>query len=301
MFETYARRKAISLVRRPTALVMAMLFPSLLFVILFNYIPITQSFIFSFYRWSGGPKRTFIGLDNYIRLFSNEVFYSALYNQVIILATRTILLVTPPLIVARLIFGLKTRPGLASLFRMAFVVPIIIPPIVVLLIWQFMYDGQIGLINEILRSISLGEYARGWLGDPKTALGAIIFIGFPWVEGTNMLIFLAGFLSIDDAIWDSTVMDGVGPLTRFFQIDLPLVLGQLKLILVLTLIKLMQDFVGIMILTRGGPGTSTMVPGLLLYQNAFSYAKMGYASAIGVVMFFIILALSILNSRIGKE
>lgn len=282
-------------------MVLAMLLPSLFLMILFNYIPIAQSFVFSFFRWSGGPLRTFLGFENYVNLFTSELFYTAMYNQAIILLFRTVLLVLPPLIVARLIFGLKNRTRLGNFFRMAFVIPIVIPPIVVLLIWQFLYDGQVGLINEILRTLSLGEYARPWLGSPDTALGAIIAIGFPWVEGTNMLIFLAGFLSVDESIWDSVHLDGVKPLQRFFSIDLPLILGQLKLILILTLIKLMQDFVGIMILTRGGPGTSTMVPGLMLYQSAFSYARMGYASAIGVVMFLIILALSILYSRIGKE
>lgn len=301
MFEAYSRRKAISIVRRPTPLVLVMLIPSLFLVILFNYIPIGQSLFFSLYRWSGGATRTFRGLSNYVDLFSSEVFHVSMYNQLIIVATRTILLVMPPLIVARLIFALKSRPGFANFFRLMFVVPIVIPPIVVLLIWQFMYDGQVGLFNTILRSLSLGQFARGWLGDPRTALGAIIAIGFPWVEGINMLIFLAGFLSVDNGIWDSVLIDGANPTQRFFRIDLPLIVGQLKLVLVLTLIKLMQDFVGIMILTRGGPGTSTMVPGLLLYQNAFSYGRMGYANAIGVVMFFILLSLSILSTRIGRE
>lgn len=278
-----------------------MIIPGLFLVILFNYIPIFQSFMYSFYQWSGGARKTFIGLKNYVDLFSSEVFYISLINQFIILATRTVFMIVPSLLVARLIFGLKSRPGASNFFRQIFVIPVVIPPIVVLLIWQFLFDGEIGLLNELLKALSMGHLTRAWLGDPNTALGSIIAIGFPWIQGTNMLIFLAGFLAIDESIWDSVLLEGVKPLRRLLSIDIPLILGQLKLNIILTIIQLMQDFVGVMILTDGGPGTATMVPGLLLYKNAFAYAKMGYANAIGVVMFIFILGLSILNSKIGKE
>lgn len=301
MFASYYKKRSIGIVRRPSVYVLLMIIPGLFLVILFNYIPIMQSFMYSFYRWSGGAKKTFIGMKNYIDLFSSEVFYISLVNQFIILLTRTVFMIVPSLLVARLIFGLKSRPGVSNFFRQIFVIPVVIPPIVVLLIWQFLFDGEIGLLNEILKSLSMGHLTRAWLGDPKTALGSVIAIGFPWIQGTNMLIFLAGFLAIDESIWDSVLLEGVKPLRRLLSIDIPLILGQLKLNIILTIIQLMQDFVGVMILTDGGPGTATMVPGLLLYKNAFAYAKMGYANAIGVVMFIFILSLSILNSKIGKE
>lgn len=301
MFKAYYKKRSIGIVRRPSFLVFAMLIPGVCLVVLFNYIPIIQSFIYSLYKWSGGSKKTFLGFENYLNLFQSSLFYTSLLNQLIVLMTRTFFMIIPSLLVARLIFGLKTRPGWSNAFRLIFVIPVVIPPIVVLLIWQFLLDGEIGLINEVLKMLSLESLTRAWLGDPKTALGSIIAIGFPWVQGTNMLIFLAGFLSIEETIWDSVLLEGVKPLYRFFTIDLPLILGQVKLIIVLTIIQLMQDFVGVMILTDGGPGNATIVPGLLLYKNAFAYAKMGYANAIGVVMFVVILTLSILNSKIGKE
>lgn len=301
MFASYYKKRSIGIVRRPSFFVLLMLVPGLLLVLIFNYYPIVQSIVYSFYKWSGGTRKTFLGLQNYINLFSSEVFYISLVNQLIILVTRTFFMIVPSLLVARLIFGLKSRPGTSNFFRLIFVIPVVIPPIVVLLIWQFLFDGEIGLLNEFLNILSLNHLTRAWLGDPKTALGSVIAIGFPWIQGTSMLIFLAGFLAIDESIWDSVLLEGVKPLRRLFTIDLPLILGQLKLNIILTIIQLMQDFVGVMILTDGGPGTATMVPGLLLYKNAFSYAKMGYANAIGVVMFIILLGLSILNSKIGKE
>lgn len=301
MFSSYYKKRSIGIVRRPSLFVLSMLLPGLCLVIIFNYIPIVQSFIYSFYKWSGGTKKTFLGLRNYVSLFTSEVFYISLWNQLIILLTRTVFMIVPSLLVARLIFGLKSRPGASNFFRLIFVIPVVIPPIVVLLIWQFIFDGEIGLLNALLNLVGWGNLAHAWLGDPNTALGSVIAIGFPWIQGTSMLIFLAGFLAIDESIWDSVLLEGVKPFRRLISIDLPLILGQLKLNIILTIIQLMQDFVGVMILTDGGPGTATMVPGLLLYKNAFSYAQMGYANAIGVVMFVVILALSILNSKIGKE
>jgi raffinose/stachyose/melibiose transport system permease protein len=168
---------------------------------------------------------------------------------------------------------------------------------VVLGIWKSIYAPNIGLINQMLKGVGWAHIARPWLGDFKLALYSVIFIGFPWVAGMSTLIYLAGFQAIPNELLDAAAIDGAGTWKRFWQVEIPLVMSQIKLIIILTLIGGMQSFSTIMVMTNGGPGTVTMVPGLWLYRNAMYYNKMGYACAIGTALFAITLTLTYLNIR----
>ena len=275
--------------------------PSLALVIIFNYIPIIESFWRSLYSWRGGARAIYLGLDNYRELFRDSGFGVSVSNMLQLLAFHLLAIVTMPLLVAELIFGIRHRPGVSHGFRLVFVIPMVVPQLVVLLIWSFIYDGEIGMLNAIMESVGLGAYTRGWLADPSTALYAIMGVGFPWVQGTAVLIYLAGLLAVSEEIWDVTRLDGVKGLRRFFAIDLHLILGQIKLLVILTIINQTQYFVGILVLTGGGPGYATLVPGLYLYQQAFDHARMGYANAIGVVLFFFLMAITVLNMTLLRS
>jgi raffinose/stachyose/melibiose transport system permease protein len=117
-------------------------------------------------------------------------------------------------------------------------------------------------------------------------------IGFPWIDGFALLIFTAGLQNIPKDLLDAAQIDGTGVVRRFFRVELPLVMGQVKLIAVLNLIWSIQDFTTVLVLTKGGPGTSTMVPGMALYQDAFQNQEMGYACAIGTVLFLVMLIIT---------
>jgi raffinose/stachyose/melibiose transport system permease protein len=138
---------------------------------------------------------------------------------------------------------------------------------------------------------------RGWLSDPRTVLWAIVFIGFPFAGGINILIYYAGLAGIPESVHEAAELDGARGVGKFLTIDVPLVRSQIKLLSILTVIGTVQGFEGMFILTRGGPGFESMVPGLWMYMNAFSFQRMGYACAIGVILFLLILGLTILNMR----
>jgi raffinose/stachyose/melibiose transport system permease protein len=186
---------------------------------------------------------------------------------------------------------------MAYFYRVLFVVPMVVPGMVVLMIWRFIYSPNLGLLNEVLRVIGLGALARPWLGDFQLALLAIVFIGFPWIAGIGTLIYLAGFQAIPNELLDAAAIDGAGTWARFRRVEIPMVLSQIKLLVILTVIGALQNFATIMVMTNGGPGTTTMVPGLYLYRNAMYYNKMGYACAIGTLIFIITLVLTYLNTR----
>jgi raffinose/stachyose/melibiose transport system permease protein len=276
--------------------------PAFVLLCLFSYYPFLSAFWHSLFDWDGVNER-FIGLQNFEAMLGDEVLAASLPNIAILTAMGVFFAMTLPLIAAEVIFNLRSRVS-AAVYRYLFTVPLILPWVVTVLVWQFLFDPIDGPINTILNAVGLGQFARAWLADPTVAIYAIGMIGgggtgvgFPFVAGLNLLIYLAGLNSISREVIDASELDGAKPLQRFFMIDIPLIAGEIRTILVLTIITQIQAFQTIILLTRGGPGYSTMVPGMAMYQNAFEFGRMGYASAIGVVLFVVMLAITVVALR----
>ncbi|HIT75904.1 MAG TPA: sugar ABC transporter permease [Candidatus Avipropionibacterium avicola] len=173
----------------------------------------------------------------------------------------------------------------------------IVPPVVSVLIWQFLY-GPSGPINTVLASLGLESWARSWIGDPKFALWALIFLGFPWVSAFNVLIFYSGLKAIPREVLEASAVDGAGRLSQLFRIEIPLTFGQWKLLLVLSIIGVTQNLMVPLLLTGGGPGNATLTPVLYMYQRAITYGNYGFGMAVGTILFVVVLALSIINMRV---
>ena len=270
------------------------LLPTFALLATFNYWPALSALYHSFFQWNGANFKEWYGLQNFIQIFRDAVMRTAFKNMFIISGFSLVINITFPLGAAALIFHLKDLK-FAYFYRVMYVVPMVVPGMVTLMIWRFIYNPQVGLLNALLRVLNLPT--RIWLGDFQYALYALIFIGFPWVAGTSMLIYLAGLQGIESSLLDAAAIDGASGLKRFWYLELPLVASQIKLIVILTLIGAIQGFQGPLVMTGGGPGTTTMVPGLWLYRNAMSYNKMGYACAIGTFLFIVTMGLTFINLR----
>jgi raffinose/stachyose/melibiose transport system permease protein len=190
------------------------------------------------------------------------------------------------------------------IYRLLFVVPMVIPWMVTLLIWKFFYDPIVGLLNSVLRATHVLELLGlppdpAWLGDSKLVLPAIIFWGFPWIGIIGVLIYLSGLEKIPKSVYECAELDGVGWLGKFFYIELPLIATQVRVNLVLMIIGVLKGYglILVMVGNAGGPGGKVMVPGLYMYYNAFIEREAGYACAIGIMLFFLILALTWVNNR----
>ncbi len=277
-----------------------MLVPTFALLLTFNYYPAFMGLYRAFFKWDIGLQPEFLGLGNFEKLFiRDDTFLKSLRHVSLLTSWRVISAVTFPFIVAELIFNLRSHVHKYA-YRVLTILPAVVPGIVILLLWQFIYDGTHGLLNAFLEGIGLEDWQKPWLGSPKTALYAVTFMGFPWVGGVTVLIYLAGLQGISDEIIDSSLVDGCSGLRRLFAIDIPLILGQFKLIIVLAVIGGLQGWVAVFVMTAGGPGTASMVPGLWMYNNAFLWNKMGYASAIGMFLFVLIMGLTILNVKFVK-
>jgi ABC-type sugar transport system permease subunit len=287
--------------RRTSIVVIAlMLAPTLVLLALFNYYPAVLGLSRAFTRWETGEDPQWIGLSNFVAMWHDEFLRLSLRNLLVLLVANVLKTLTMPLLVAELLMSLRS-PRWQYVMRTAFILPMVVPSMVTMLLWSFIYDGSVGLLNQILETLGMGAMARSWLGDSGTALWAIIGIGFPWAGGLALLIYLAGLNAISGDVWDSCQVDGVGGLKRVWYVDLPLLLPQVRLLVILTLIGVLQDFGSILVLTGGGPGLATHVPALHMYFQAFRFGHMGYAAAIGLTLFVAIFTLSLLNLLWGRR
>ena len=277
-----------------------MILPTLLLLLTFNYYPAFSGLYHAFTEWSPGARTEWVGLANFELLLRDRFFISSFQNTIILVIVQIAKILTVPLLVAELIFNLRHDRSRYWL-RTLFIVPLVLPAVVEILLWNNIYDPTIGLLNQTLSALGRPEWMRTWYGDANVALASIIFIGFPWVSAFALLIFYGGLIGISEEIFDASRVDGASGLQRFWHIDLPMLMGQIKLLLILNFINAVQTFEVVYLTTGGGPGSATYTPALELYYMAMRMYNMGAASAIGMILFVIILAGTIMNMRFVRS
>ena len=286
-----------------------MLAPSIVLILIFNYYNVFQAFYYAFTDWSLSTRTmrevNFVGFDNFVKMINEGYFLLGVKNLAILMIANFVKLLTVPVLLAELVFAMRTLDGKSSKrrywFRLLLVVPMVVPGVVSTLMWKNIFDPNIGALNSFLDVIGRSEWKHSWLGDPKTALGSVIAMGFPWVNSFAFLVFYGGLINIPEDLFEAAKVDGSNPFWNFFHIHLPLISPQIKMLVITTFISSVQDYGGIYLLTAGGPGTATYVPGLELYYAATKFGQYGYACAMGLVMFVVILLGSLLNLRMKTQ
>ncbi|MBI4557570.1 MAG: sugar ABC transporter permease [Candidatus Hydrogenedentes bacterium] len=279
----------------------AFVLPTVMLLAVFVYLPVIWAFTKSLYEFEIGGDSRWVGLRNYVEFLTQDpTTFPSIANMLFLTFFAVAMRLTIPLIVAKLIYSLPEERG-RHFYRIMFLIPIVVPGVAIQLIWLGLVYADAGLVNETLAALGLDAWQRGWLSDPNTALAAMAMIGFPFIGGIDVLIYYAGLASIPQSVHEAAWLEGCVRLSKFFRIDIPMVMSQLKLILILTIIGGVQSFEGVFIVTRGGPGFKTTVPGLWMYFNAFSFQRMGYACAIGVSLFIVIFGLTLLNLKYFKS
>jgi ABC-type sugar transport system permease subunit len=272
--------------------------PTFVLLGVFSYYPPVMACIRSFYYWNGANWLEWAGLSNYTAMIHDEALLLSVVNLLKLAAFSVVVSVGTPLLVAELIFNMRA-PRAQYWYRVLLVVPMVVPGVVGILLWQFIYDPNVGLLNSIVGVFGLPPQA--WLNNPRLALYSLMFMGFPFVSGIPVLIFLAGLNNVGEDVFDAARIDGATFVQRFLRVDLPLASGQVRLIAVLSIIGSLSGFGTPLILTDGGPGYATMMPGLHMYHEAFRSDNLGYACALGMLLFVVILALTCLTMRIRRD
>lgn len=272
------------------------LIPIFVSVALFRYVPTFMAIFRSFFYWDGRNISRFIGFSNYIDLINDGVFIKSLKNILVFSGIRLVFIILFSFVAAELIYNLNSKKW-SYRWKVLFVAPMVVPWTVTLLIWQFIYSPQVGMLNNLLNSFGLEFLTQAWLGNSSTALISVAMVQFPFVATIQFLIIVSGLQNIPEAVKESAILDGATTIRRIISIDIPILKPQLILASLLTLINSFQRFAIFQVLTKGGPGNATQVPGYYLYQNAFNYGRFGYASAIGVILMLMLLSISYFNIR----
>jgi ABC-type sugar transport system permease subunit len=275
------------------ALAIALL-PSLLLIGIFSYYPAVRSLIGGFYAWNGFSPPTWAGVSQFAQYLKAPTFGPELKNIAILTGGSIAITLVSQFTAAEVVTHMPPRASRITMYVL--VLPIVLPPLVLIEVWAYLLQPGAGLIDKILGAVGLPQPT--WLSDPHLALIGILLIGFPWISNLGFLIFLGGLQNLPKDILDASRMDGVGPLRRVFVIDIPLLLPQFRIVVILSGIYAVQNFVPILLLTNGGPGTATLVPGLDMYQSAFQNNQYGYGMAIGTLLFVAMLAFTLIAMRL---
>jgi len=275
-----------------------MIFPVVAGLLVFYIYPIFKVIIDSFYEVGSFNKRSFVGLDNYLTMFNDPKMWSSLFNTfsyVIVIVPGTIII---SLILAAL---LNTKIKGRGFFRVVYFIPAITMGAAVAMIWKWMYNSDHGIINAILNV--LGFDSVNFLTNPNTALLSICLVSI-WINvGYNMIILLAGIQGISKTYYEAAAIDGASPVKQFFGITLPLVTPTLFFVLITNLIGTFQTFdtIYMMIKERGIAMEATQSMVMYFFRNAFSYSKKGYASALAVFLFLIIMLVTLIQMKLQKK
>jgi raffinose/stachyose/melibiose transport system permease protein len=256
---------------------------------------------FSFYDWNGIAPATWVGISNYIEVFSNPKLVGAILNAFELILYFSVIPVIIALLAANVIRAIA-ESRLAGVARTVLFLPQVIPLVAAGIMWSWQLSTD-GLVNQILRLIGLGGITRAWLGDFNTALPAVGVIGAWVLVGLCLVLILAGMTKIDPSLYEAARIDGAGPIREFLTITLPGVRQEVAVCVTVTVIAALASFDIVYIATQGGPGDSTLVPGLQIFYLAFYQREIGMASAFAIVLMSLVLIVVLPLQRLlrGKE
>ena len=266
--------------------------PSLLIYTVVVVYPMVYSAYLSLFQWDGiSPTKIFVGLGNYVVLFTqNDVFWIALKNNAIWLVFALLL---PTSIGLGLALLLNTKFRGSHIFRSIFYFPAVLSLAVVGLIWTWIYQPDLGLLNQVLGSIGLKSLQRNWLSDPVIAIYPVIIAATWNAVGLPMLLYLAGLQTIPEELHEAAKVEGAGPVRRFIHVTFPLLRETTLIVLAITAINALKAYDIIYAMTNGGPANRTQLLSTWMYFLTYNYNQVGLGTAIAVVLFSLTLIFAI--------
>ena len=270
--------------------------PWLIGLIMFMLGPIVASFVLSFFRWDLISPAKFVGFANYQEMFFvDPIFWDSLKVTVLYVLFRVPLALITALALAMMMN--QKVPGI-GVFRTIFYLPSVVSGVAVSMLWIWVFNPNFGLMNGMLELA--GIQGPGWFSSKEWALPTMILTSLYSVGGTA-IIFLAGLKNISENLYEAAELDGASKVQQFFQITIPQLTPTILFNLIMTIISSFQSFTEALIITNGGPANSTLFFNLYLYQNAFAYSRLGYASALAWVLFALTIAFALYTFKTSRR
>lgn len=275
--------------------------PCLLLVLIFIYIPIIENFYFSFFKMSAYSKNIiFIKFANYRKLIEDEIFYIAIKNNSYFAFFSILIQVGGGLVIALLLESRLTG-RIGNAFRNIYFIPSLIAVSAVAILWQFIYEPEVGLLNTLLRTVGLSKLQHPWLGDRKTAMFSIIAMSQWQYTGYSVILLVVAIQKIPDHLLEAASIDGANGVQKALFVTIPQIKEMILVAVILSLTGCFKVFAEVYATTQGGPGYSTQVLGTYLYTNAFYFDKMGYGSTIAFVVFVITFFTSVFQLKLSHS
>lgn len=277
--------------------------PAVLLVGILLYYPIIANIIYSFHSFKAySSNMDFVGLKNYITLFTDDRFYIALRNNLIFLIFNLVFQVGVALVLAILVENVaKKRFG--RLCRTIYFIPSLFSITAIAIMWQFIFEPEVGMLNNLFRALNLDSLVsvKGLLGQESTAIYTVAMMPQWQFTGYFMMLLVVAIQKIPEDYYDAAEIDGASKFRQAITITIPMIKEMLLVDIVMTVVATFKSFAEVYQLTMGGPGYSTLVIGMYAYQNAFKYDRMGYSSTIGVIIFLITFIFSVIQLRISNS
>lgn len=270
-----------------------MVSPYIIFFLFFVAYPLTFSFILVFHRWNIIAPMRFVGLDNFISLFKDPLFWKSLGNTLIFLSIHIPLQIVVALIIANI---LNQKIAARGFFRASFFLPVVISGVVVTILWQQLYSHETGLLNMLISKIGLPKVP--WLVSTKMAMPSIALMATWKNVGLYIVLFLTGLQGIPYTLYQVADLDGASGVQKFFHITIPMLNPTIILVLILSTLGGFSLFIEPYVMTGGGPMNSTLSCVLYIYKQAFYFNHMGYAAAMAFVVALIIMIVVIIQRRL---
>ncbi|MFJ9379214.1 carbohydrate ABC transporter permease [Streptomyces sp. NPDC101455] len=267
-----------------------------LFALFFVW-PAVIGLVYSFTNYTGVGAFQFIGLDNYQNLFGDSTFYDALFRTLLYAVLVVPLNFVLALFIANLVVS-KQAKG-ASVARVVFFIPWLISPIVVGVLWRWLFGENFGLINYVIEK--LGGSAVPWQSNADLSLGVVVMAGAWWGTAFSMLLFIAAIKNVPVSYYEAASLDGAGPWRQFVSITLPSIAPTSFIVILLNTINAMKEYPLFVSLNNGGPGTSNNLLVQYIYQTGFNRGQIGYASAASFVLMLILMAVAIIQLIVNRR
>ena len=288
--------------KRKTGFIILCTTPAILLFIIFMIIPTVDVFRMSLYKWGGYTQnKTFVGLENFTKLFSNPRFYQSFQNSILLIVLVTLITFTLSLIFAAILSREKIKGQ--NFFRIVFYIPNILSVVVISAIFSAIYDPNRGLLNSLISLFRTDAEPVLWLGNQKLVIYSIVIAMIWQAVGYYMVMYMASMANVPESLYESAALEGAGKISQFFSITLPLIWTNIRTTLTFFIISTINmSFLMVKSMTNGGPDGASSVFLSYMYQEAYTNSSYGYGMAIGVMVFLFSFALAgILNAVTKRE
>jgi len=262
------------------------------------YIPFGWNAVLSFQEWNGFADPIFIGFDNFVKMFNDPTTMRSFGNSVFLALVSTGIAVVLGILLTAFVYKVSLKEG--SFYRLIIFLPVMLPTAVIGLLFTFVFNPEMGLLNNLLRAIGLGQYATAWLENSNTVMWCLVAVNVWKISGLTMMLCYAAMQMLPESIFESSRIDGASYPRQFFSLILPLIKPTILMATVYSLVMNFKSYDLVFVMTRGGPGTVSQTVPIEMMKTAFNFNEFGYSAAMGLILCAIVMLVIVIVRRVLK-